>query len=142
MTAGNNLNGVHHLLTQTLIQSVTVRSTNPWERRHMLKHNRVSIHNSIEEGAFVHLLESLFQIIQLLAEHGTGSGVPSHKCSEHRSRKIMWKGRQNLFNPGEFEAQGCGHCLKITNSSNFIAQARKERTFLHLVTCEVVERGW
>ena len=142
MTAGNNLNGVHHCLTQTLIQSVTVRSTNPWERRHTLERNQVSIYNSIEEGTFVHFLESFFQIIQLLTEHGAGGSVPSRKCSKHRSGKIMWKGRQNLFNPGEFEAQGCSHCLKITNSSNFITQARKERTFLHLVTCEVVERGW
>ena len=142
MTAGNNLNGVHHRLTQTLIQSVTGRATNLWERRHSLKRNRVSIHNVIEEGAFVHFLESFFQIIQLLPEHGAGGGVPSCKHSEHRSGKIMWKGRKNLFNLGEFKAQGCGHRLKITNSSNFIAQARKERTFLHPVTCEVVEWGW
>ena len=142
MTAGNNLNDVHHRLTQTLIQSVTGRSTNPWEQRHMLKRNRVSIHNAIEEGAFVHFLERCFQIIQLLPEHGARGGVPSRKCSEHRSRKIMWKGRQDLFNPGEFKAQGGGHRLKIANSSNFITQARKEGTFLQLVTCEVVERGW
>ena len=108
----------------------------------MLKCNRVSIHNAIEEGAFVHLLESFFQIIQLLAEHGAGGGVPSCKRSKHRSGKIIWKGRPNLFNPRECEAQGCSHCLKIINSSNFIAQARKERTFLHPVTCEIVEWGW
>ena len=107
----------------------------------MLKRNRVSVHNAIEEGSFVHLLESFFQIIQLLAEHGAGGGLPSRKCSKHHSGKMIWKGRQNLFNPGECEAQGCGHCLKITNSANFIAQARKERTFLHPVTCEVCYPG-
>ena len=142
MTAGNNINGIHHRLTQTLIQSVTGRSTNPWERRHTLKRNRVSIHNAIEEGAFVHFFESFFQIIQLLPEHGAGGSVPSRKHSEHRSGKIMGKGCQNLFNSGEFKAQGCCHRLKITNSSNFIAQARKERTFLQPVGCEVIEWGW
>ena len=142
MTAGNNINGVHHHLSQTLIQSVTGRSMNPWEQRHMLKHNRVSVHNTIEERAFVHFIESCFQIVQLLPEHGVGGGVPSHKCNEHCSGKIMWKGRQNLFNSRIFEAQGSGHQLKIAHSSNFIAQARKEGTFLQPVTCEVVERGW
>ena len=142
MTAGNIFNGVHHCLTQTLIQSVTGRSTNLWERRHMLKRNRVSIHNAIEEGTFVHFLESCFQIIQLLPEYGARGSVPSCKCSEHCSGKIMREGRQDLFNPGEFKAQGGGHRLKFANSSSFIAHARKEGMFLQPVTCEVVERGW
>ena len=142
MTAGNNFNGVHHRLTQTLIRSLTGRSTNPWERRHMLKHNRVSIHNAIEEGAFAHFLESCFQIIHFLPEHGLRGGVPSHKCGEHCSGKIMQEGRQDLFHPGEFKAQGHGYRLKVANSSNFIAQAREEGTFLQPVTCEVIERGW
>ena len=88
----------------------------------------------------MHVLENFFKIIQFLVEHGVGGGVPSRKCSEHHRGKINWKGRQNLFNPGGREAQGRGHCLKITDSANFIAQARKERTFLQLVTCEVIER--
>ena len=142
MTAGNNINGVHHRLSQTLIQSVTGRSTNPWERRHTLKRNQVSVHNTIEERAFVHFIESCFQIVQLLPEHRAGGSVPSRKRSKHYSRKIMWKGHQNLFNSGIFEAQGSGHQLQIAHSSNFIAQSRKERTFLQPVTCEVVERGW
>ena len=91
MTAGNNINGVHHRLSQTLIQSVTGRSTNLWERRHTLKRNRVSVHNMIEECTFVHFFESCFQIIQLLPEQGAGGGVPSRKRSEHRSGKSCGK---------------------------------------------------